>query len=242
MSFRRSVPWTQQPQIAVGVNWANPISNGLLMCVVGSNPSRNLAGQGSIVFTGGILTGVGVAGQFADNTLGRYFDYTPPSTLTAATILSVEGRYTGMTEISPWRTNESENDYSPYSDGNYYFNTWGTSRYITAAAAPSGTNSAAYVVAARGSAGAQSVFVNGQQIGSAAQTFTANASIRFGYGINTSNPATGSNSFLRVLWGRSISDAEMASISTNPWQLFAPLSRHLAFSNPIQYPIFYLQA
>jgi hypothetical protein len=76
----------------------------------------------------------------------------------------------------------------------------------------------------------QNLWLNGVK-DAASGAFTGN-SISFGfYGFNASS-GTGT-SILNAVWNRALTDAEIKSLSENPWQIFAPERRVVAFDVPV---------
>lgn len=219
MAFRQLlVPWQIQPPAGTPLDWTNPDTAGLILCQVGSQPNTNLAGQGTFTRVGGTTLVTTRVGASQLNNASDYYTYDPPATLTAATILSVESRVGSSDQHGPWRVNNTDNDYTPFTDGLFYLNTWGNVRWLSGASAT--YDQASYVVAVRGSAGAQAAFVNGVQIGTGSATFTVNAQLEIGR--NSVIGGIISRSALRLLWNRSLDSTAIKRISDNPWALFQP--------------------
>jgi hypothetical protein len=80
------------------------------------------------------------------------------------------------------------------------------------------------------------VFVNGAQDGSSATningSFGATASV-IGCDPQSSQEFLSGSASIVVVWNRALSPAEIATIGTNPWQLFAPLQRPIFVGIPL---------
>lgn len=230
--------WTSQPQVAAGVNWANPLAQGL---VVAWNPTFPLTNFASSAFTpafqgapGRVLNANGngyTGGSGAFDGVNFNFSSWPTS---AGTILIVGRNAATGTNGNPWDLNAAEIDFLPYANDLIYSNAWATARWLSGASIPAGTSLVnPYVAAVRGSnvASSHAYYVNGVSVGTANATWSAPTYLRllycgFNAGVNTTNLAAS----LCLAWNRTLTDEELAWVTrstANPWQIFTPLPRRI---------------
>lgn len=228
MGLRRVVR-TSQPQSAVGVDWGNPISKGLFLC-----HTPGLA-NGALAFTKDAVVSSGVA------SVNRGLLSTDPRVAGPITVLLCFK----TPAVFPYALNDcaiAQGGSNPATNNQGFgFSVWHGSP-IYSGAIYGGTG---YVVIGRPTGGALaastdyvvavSVDASGAVAGYSKGIKTVSGTIvardtaaRLSINANSAlSPAhdDGANLFSCVLvWSRVLSDAEVASISANPWQLFAPIS------------------
>ena len=229
---------TRQPQVAVGVDWDNQITRGLVNAVnFALGVPQQIAGAG-LVGNGTTSAAVTAGGTAVTNngekvssgTASNYFDL--PVLTSAFTLLYVGGRFStpaasnASVAVSTRQSSESaglELDLgNGYADPNllyFYPTVSATGAKVFVNGVPTvGTNPSNLTV------------INGVVYNIAA-SFESHA---VGSGHTLLAKASGTGDFawdtfclLYAVWNRQLSDAEHASVSANPWQLFAPLSRRV---------------
>ena len=249
--------WTRatrqrQPQGAVAVNWANPITRELLTVMTGTAQADLVAGR-SLLRYGGASIAPSKTGTAWSSETGLAFSST------STTNQGVENSFANppnfnkssflqIVEIDAW-DNFSALWSVPYAAGSWNvpyaavglqrygtFNKlrwWGNNSGVAAdIALPSATVTAGgkYVIAMSGNAGTVRSVINGQE-----EFLTGYAgSIQNPNGqpfniLNRSRTFTGEGTSGRcslfAYWTRDLSSAELRSLSANPWQLFAPERR-----------------
>lgn len=211
----------RQPQGPVEVDWSNPIARGLVNAF---NPSGGLKGFG------GSLSGVPSSLSPTPVGLGYYAS-------SAVTTLSVPGNVrdaifaageatcvqilVGVSTVDQGAGtlgSNADGDHYPYG-GLLYLAGFTNTRIINGIA-PVVDIMRPHVLAIQGKSGSHRITQNGKVLGtssigfSLASTISLNLS-RAGYAWHYRGGIV-----LHCLWNRYLSDAEIASISANPWQLF----------------------
>lgn len=228
------LPWVSQPQEAVGVNWAHPITRGLIEAynwgasardvVLGLYPSTDYAvptvgpaGRG-VTFSAEkhVITGKAWAGA----TEWTFLVLALPGTAKTAAVSFGNGSGGAGQSYLTFNTNSSFST----SVGDLGFGSGPSSGSSSITAVSGGIVSypAVYV-------GVQSdqrrVYRDGVLLGTGASgsiTVGGSGHVTCMNGIQgyTSWGATGSKYFLAMIWGRGLSSAEVAEIGRDPWQLF----------------------
>lgn len=219
-------PWRQQPQGAVSIDWGNPITQGLDYAVVNSVEwvSRSVLGSTVGVSARGrtqrLVAPYKTSADVPDCTIVANHRYT-----------SNNGDYAGVVwgfYISSVVNSQNGIGYGELSSGggDVYgvnrANGGGTTWLYNNVATPYDV-----VLATRGviSGGvASDVFLNGVKSGttisqSGSNAFAVDSRRQFEVFLPTS---TGKESAFAYKFGRLLSDAEIVSLSANPWQLFRP--------------------
>ena len=232
-------PWTRQPQVAVGVDWSNPITQGLVFAFDGQESDAVHRRVVDITNTAG--RGVGAKGKhrtFDGSNQLSFNPRNPPTgyatmvclayctnntatnTLVAMPKIGVTNEYT-MLDISGTETNDPVRvltqkagtfgiAYLTQPSGEY-LNRW----VLFGGASVSGSDNRIYIDGVRKTP--TSTFgSSGLDVGQVD---------RFDVGVinllTPTNPLYG-NVALAAIWDRLLTDAEHAALFVNPWQLFAP--------------------
>jgi hypothetical protein len=228
----------RQPQVAAGIDWANPITRGLLFAACPGMPVNLVDGVALANLSSGILLSSGARGRML--AAGAY-GYPEPATaaapeakldravLTAFVLAQQESPENA--DLSFFRGNGSSNPgwgvglhsgsfngafaqigsyaFSP-SDPDGSLNLKPRAVTLTG----DGANARVYFEGALVGSGAYSAPSYQYSPGSSRQVFLGAMSATSG--VQTVRP------FVGLFWNRVLSDAEVASISANPWQVFAP--------------------
>ena len=238
--------WTLQPQVAVGVDWSNPITRGLCFLVNYSDiAARNLVNGQAATFAAGTSRSVGAVGRsiYTSNT-----GYAAQWTGTVKTSDGAgTGTYTFLSLSAPVAEANISSLISQAGGGG-----GGPQAYILANTGNAYGASAGNI--AFGNSGALNASVSGTLVDgkphcyvyvqSSTQKFLDVDGISLITGISTAdiyheaNPIIQASAipgysgwsrphphFLQAAWNRDLSLAERISIGRNAWQLFAPLSR-----------------
>lgn len=227
-----------QPQYVAGVDWGNPITRGLVALVNGYTMTDAVSGR-LLTLTGGTDRQTGANGsslvmsgtQYASLPLagmaGSYktlFALANPSALTGAHImcgLAHSGSSSNVAEI--YLNNEGralffENNSSSGSD-----------QVITSPGVVSvGSWQSVF---GRTSAAGHSVITNRNSTGPDGNATLTQSVDQFNIGVERYNGSYG-NQFkgqipIAACWNRALSDAEVAELQRNPWQLFRPVQRRI---------------
>jgi hypothetical protein len=226
---------TRQPQGAVRVDWANPITKGLRRAIIPTSGwyGTDVVGNASYsAFYGG-----STPAKIAPDSIGLCF-------------LQHRALYNQCLQVATWTNVTSEaslliirrgagtilcqastaKDEFPFSGLAYCQSFW-TSRWMSGVAAPSGNSfSGANTIIHSVKNGSQKSFWNG--IGWHSSTATGGFSLpaTVSFGCDASGETNGQcNIALALLFDSALSSAEAASLSLNPWQIFAPSRRLVVF-------------
>ncbi|CAB4138902.1 hypothetical protein UFOVP336_2 [uncultured Caudovirales phage] len=229
-----------QPQSLTGVDWGNPITRGLEAIETPTVPSGRDSGT-LIAISGGLArqstrAGQGYKGSGASSALYRNIGLTVnPSagqtilalvvgtTGTDSRIFSVASPSSMILAIGSGQTTASK--------VRYFYRTPGAdigTGETTAVAFEAGIP---HVAIMRYEPGFLSIFVDGKldatQSATASGTSASSLQVAVGAVVRAGSASLFSSSslVLGVYWNRALSDAEIASVSANPWQLFAPQSQ-----------------
>jgi hypothetical protein len=221
-----------QPQTAVGIDWSNPITRGLVACL---DANRRVLINGSETKPLTLTNPVRRASQqeYGSTTYQASMQaIKAPAASSNVTMLSLFIPSTEVTERAYGQLGQtaSGNTFSVASGdgttaGVVRFKIYlGSTRTIGASQANVGVPNLAIARHINGQS--QNLWLNGVK-DAASGAFTGN-SIGFGfYGFNAFS-GTGT-SILNAVWNRALTDAEIKSLSENPWQIFAPERRVIAF-------------
>lgn len=238
-------PWTRQPQVSVGVDWGNSLARGLALVHTQSLGYVNLADGRALTPVGSpqiIATVQGVAisttrAAASGVTVGTDAKYNPPE----ITLLSVATQTSITAATSGILLSRDDNTLGRAFVLDIHANSaWGVRYYVNGGGTP-GTNELRegvtatagrrYVAAVTHAASVAKLFVDGKLVNSSSSFATKNSATgntqisRRTFAANTDS-LTGTQA-LSLLWSRALSDAEIKSISANPWQIFAPLQRRI---------------
>ena len=243
-----STPWTSQPQQAVGIDWSNPITRGLVLDVDFNGGVRDRVSGMIATPTVGratpITTSQGVAARFS-STVYSFGDVELFKGAEAAwQILEIPDSLTQQAGLVNKRTNV--NTQHSFSMGYNYT----TNEFEVDVGSPAGAAGAAYRFSRAGfSTSGNNIVTNinfAQSAGNRIKAWRNGASLGVTVGVdsvggvitNTTAPleigrvnsATyyyAGNLLIVRAWNRVLSDAEVQSISQNPWQIFKPLPRRI---------------
>ena len=237
--YREKLVWTSQPQQAVGIDWSNPITRGLVIAF--NHPSKLDHAKNRLASVNGTVTSSANGVSFGESSSLSVTD-TPLEKFTI-----VSGAFASASTGTLFsRTSGSGGAYRQNyvlslnggTTPRFGFETSGSYPYIASSISVS---SGAFVVAAASYDGAtQKVYTNGISGGSqaAATPTTSIASVDTQVGaVDGTDRAvryTGAGIKFAYLWNRALSDAEISSISRNPWQIFKPITRRIENRTPLK--------
>jgi hypothetical protein len=221
--------FTSQPQQSVGINWSNPLSEGLVAASIAGGSAGDLT-----VYTApnGFSTGVGAAGIEAVTTVAstQHWQTTGETRIKSAP-------FTVLAVIRP-SAFLNQAVFTAYASGNEYqelmLTNSGGAHFVSAVGAGTSTATATslytagetFAIGGRVSPGDRSVWKNGVRRGTNGGWRTPVAALSNRWGLWTGTTERfGGGWYLRLAWDRALSDAEMAEIGRNPWQLFRPTPR-----------------
>jgi hypothetical protein len=225
---------TTQPQTAVGIDYANPITRGLVACI---DANRRVLINGSETRPLTLTNPVRRASQqeFGTVTLQTTMQAikAPPATSSNVTMLSIFIPATEITERTYGQLGQtgtgnmlSVSSGDGATAGVVRFKIYlGSMRAIGASQANEGVPNLAIARHINGQS--QNLWLNGVK-DAASGAFTGN-SIGFGFYGFSQGSGAGGVSILNAVWNRALTDAEIKSLSENPWQIFAPERRAIAF-------------
>lgn len=234
-------PWTRQPQVAVGVDWDNPISRGLVFLFDGQE--SDAVGRRVVDITNTAGRGIGVNGrnrsfngdaavtQVSFNArraptsvatmvcLAYCTNNTATNTLMAMPNAGVSNTYVLM-DISGTEAND------PVRVITYNTGTIG----LVYGSQPSGQYLNRWVLFGGTSLNGTNnkIHIDGAPVtpsSTAGSSVALGAMNRYDVGcLNTVAPSNGLNGNVAfaAIWDRVLTDAEHAALFVNPWQLFAP--------------------
>ena len=254
MSVILKPPWTTQPQVAVGIDWSAPIARGLT-ALVNANPAQGILGelvigQRAWQVAGSVLaarSGQGI-GQTTPGTNGVSWDRQsntatrgPDSFFPTSPIISYGAYYTPLAlDSSTCATfgvgfgSGSGYHLTPaFSDGTVrttFYDT--TPRSIDSASGAVVIGVPTFLLTTCDGA-TLTLYVNGRSVGTVAVggtsiTYNSFAQLDLG-GAASPFGNVGSSAVYHygAIWNRCLLPAEVAKLSVNPWQLFAPLPRRI---------------
>ena len=243
--------WTQQPQVPVGIDWSNPITRGLKFAHNPSSGAINLVnGQRALNSTAQDVT-VGKSGKrIQGESAGFQSEYSPNGLESAGNSLTIFSVITAQTA----QYLGSDGDCYLLSTRDGSNNGWSFGRYQATGGGATGNltrlalvlqNVAFYPetnytipsfvdtpIALRVSGSTASYFSFGMKSSSdetvGTQLSSSGNLIHGGLGpYGTSYNRWLDRAYCTMAWNRALSDAEIRSISQNPWQIFKPIARRL---------------
>ena len=236
-----ALPWTQQPQEAVGIDWANPITRGLCFVAVYSDGSlTNLAAGDRGAYGASAVSGVGAAGRTLYATAQPYAASWPGALVTS------DGAGTGDYTLLSFSAPAAEGDISSLisqasgSTQLYLLSNTNTSYGASAGTltlgeydgnnpmfeAPGVVDGGWHVFVGVRSGTTRYIDCDGVQVGTgtgvAARVYASGAYVYssgiYGY-TNWTRPHP---HVMQAAWNRALTPAERGDIGRNPWQVFAP--------------------
>ncbi len=235
---------TSQPQTPVGIDWANPITRGLNSTYL---PHIGDVVSGKTLPKVNAITAPGISGlghtPTTPGTVGTGIPVTLYDTTALTQLLFFYAgasygsydNYCGSGSVNEAFSSGLSNTIQTWS---IHGTNWNTGAAIwTNASGVSFYGSDSLVLArwdAAKNSGYGEVWRNGAKLanGSSVPLTTASNSKSTGSGgtnYRNGGPA-GAKLYLRATWNRALSDAEIKSLSDNPWQIFQPIERPIFVS------------
>ena len=222
--------WTSQPQFATGIDWSNPITRGIDIAFpdIGSPSIVGSAKTTAVGAPTSSLSPFGVGRKFA--TASDLYNTSGWPTLPDGTEYTLLCVYC-QTSVGALDFLASGDNNSSFREFQFRIETTGAPTLIGFNTAVStfsvsgvaGAVGSTQTIVARNSASSVALFQNGVKRGSTAFTGTIKGHtdtwVTFG---NRSGVFLHGSIGLFVRWPRALSDAEAASLSANPWQIFSP--------------------
>lgn len=224
--------WTRQPQRSVDIDWSNPITRGLWFA---HNPASGSYGQKSANTPSGEIgrkiSEAGVNDLFSGSQT-REFLNTSGAPLSGALSILVVGFRSSSSNVLPLITRQSGGQAGGLEITLY--NLYGSPASRVYSTYHDGTSqrnfNAAYVngVAASANGAPDTIIGKDYAIAVRADSIPAQSS---GVNIKLGGTSFGGSYYLiggvslAAVWDRKLADAELKSLSSNPWQIFKPRTR-----------------
>lgn len=230
-------PWTQQPQGADGIDWANPLTRGLRFAY---NPAHALELTRQILpSVDAATTGIGPLGR---SHTGKKLQWqTGPILPTAqSTVLAVLAlpSLAAWTQVFLFSTGEAWNQYAMFAlfhngssySGGFASGSSGTLERVLGITVAELQTPRVLSIRTQGSGtGEQQAHLDGRltmttTVGNASAVTPAGSVSGVGY-IASSDADAGAlygDMYLVLLWDRALSDDELLSVHRNPWRVLAP--------------------
>jgi len=246
---------TQQPGQAPVIDWGNPIARGLVCAYVcgydamgygedGRMTIPYIAGNGSVLGTQAV-TPVGLAVKTASGSAGAFsigqssittsaYSLFAVGTANASAMQSALDDDNGSTRRFQFRLASGKVEFIPFNSSNSVAADVIAPTALTASQLASG-----FTMGATASSTTAAIYQNRTKVSAAASGIAApNTSISVGARKTSVQQWLNGGLSLVVIWNRTLTDAEMFSLSDNPWQLFraAPRRMWLAYSAPSGIP------
>jgi hypothetical protein len=218
--------WTQQPQVAVGVDWSNPLTNGLILLY---NPATNYEAASSVV--GSLVTaplfGIGSAGRYSASNGAGYVALNNtkfPSNAGRSffSVFSVGASAFNASRIAEGNSTNFQT-YEVYRSGSNLLSNLNNVTQVTL-----GTITPIMTLSGVLGGSVSSFILNGKTRVTSNWTAPSWSSPHHLYvnaAMSGSVSSAGGFQYLVALWSRSLSNAECLALNANPWQLFDPLNR-----------------
>jgi hypothetical protein len=230
-------PRTSQPGGGTAIDLANPVTRGLVAVYAGT---RGLNG-----FVGGALTPTsspaiigGPRGLGFSGGSGGY--YTLPASLSTAISATKEGTFLAVMQggtaadqgFGSFSGNTGSDDHYPFG-GAIYLSVLSLRRWV-GGATPQVDVTVPHTLIVQSRNGSQRATQNNLLLG--ASTFPDDATLDSSQAYliksrDLSFAYSGSQPLV-AFWNRYLSDAEVAVLHANPWQIFAPLPRRMWMASP----------
>lgn len=226
MPLIQRVPWRVQPQVAVGIDWSNPLARGLISAWTPATglvlPGRNVPANG----------GTPTASKYG---AGRAFNGTSDAISLGGEALA----HGSSSRFALIRVGSAVSTRTISAGGNggtgFRLNGTGVEIVITGvsvalAAAGAVAASGLYALGISCATSDLEIFKDGVSIASTSASGPGTTDNNTDYlGQNGAGAQFFDGSlFLHLSWNRRLSAAEHARINANPWQLFAPLQRTIS--------------
>jgi len=241
MALLRPSVWTQQPQQACEIDWSNPITRGMFTAILPTGSGaielvrKSLSSKsGSPTYSVGVAGNSGSGGasaytQFADQ---DSYDAVGPITLLAlinGSSATLAGSYLSKGAFDaanvPYafgRSNTSSLYLTRGGAGDFQRFITGNTIYVPDRLCAVGVTQNGVL----GSGATATYYLDGVTPGAAAGGGMSNT-------VATANAlpiralGTAEQSYLALGWNRVLSNAEIKSLSDNPWQIFKPIPRRI---------------
>jgi hypothetical protein len=234
---------TKQPNQATLVNWGNPITNKLIFAVNSAYTLKNLVtSDNATVYGSGLTLGVSIHGVHVSGVNGAGNNYRFPcvgsnQSYTVASLILDNGAQSvnrnpldsdlvATPRVFQLRINNANKPEF------IAFNTALSPAVATGASAQSTTKP--FLLCGRVNNNVAEVFTDGVSVGSATITNTtqglsSSSPLAIGGTLGIANQYFSGKIYLSLVWDRALSNAEIKSISDNPWQVFIPSNRNIYF-------------
>lgn len=227
------VPWTRQPTRAAMVDRSNPLTNNVLECIAAHCRYTSAATGLPLVSYSGGFQGItirpqGITFPVPSNTPQGVRGTRLVSNLIAQSTLVWYGylnsTFAGFRKLATAGVGLT-NGYCLYWSNTNIGASVGTAANAVDVGTFAASTGVPYFVVFRVSGASQQFFVNGTLIADASQAYVAptGGTNYFSIGSDPSWQYGAAASVLySALWTRLLSDAEVAELSSNPWQIYAP--------------------
>lgn len=222
-------PWTSQPQQAVGIDWGNPITRGLVHVYTPKN-------SGDFVNVGvtNAVTKNGVSSRFSSGASAYASSAAKvsslPLTLFALTKQSITGTDHALINIGA-STNNRHVLYWNIDRPAIFSNAGATNSQARPASAIPGAGEWKALTGVVAASNSRSIYVDGVLTATDTATVSPAAldSVHIGctYVSGARSLYYSGDIAIGLVFARALSDAEIRSISQNPWQIFKPIPRRI---------------
>jgi hypothetical protein len=234
----RRMPWTSQPSAGTPIDWTHPLAAGLVFAFNG-NGNYDAAGGRTPTVTGtvsGSTPGAkGISPNFTGSgslNFGNDAALQPPTAITWGCWCRRTG--TNTTYARPFGKTHN-NGASPYLDYDFEFNVSGGNQNTvnigvrgpwTLPITLADSTVPNFLIGMNSSAGFLA-YVNGQQVNSTSgkalsydTTSTGDLLVSGSSALSGTSSAFNGEVYFACVYNRVLTDAEILSLSTNPWQIF----------------------
>ena len=219
MALLRPTPWTTQPQQACEIDWSNPICRGLAFAILPSSKG-----------TSNLNIGVTKHGSIATNSIPdtRSRTTTSPFTIFAMGIFYSSTANNPSLFSSPASWNSLSDNagcqlFRLHDTGDLAFGIWNNNNQVLTIAGVSPVGKQLSLVGSYDGTTAR-FYSDGNLAVSAA---SSGCRVVAGNVVMGSSAAGLVGGQVSAAWDRVLSDAEIKSLSTNPWQIFKPIPRRI---------------
>ncbi len=220
-------PWDQQPQEWAEIDWGNPLARGLRRAInLNQLYPREIVENTPLTYGWNYPLGpahLGAAGignrSYTDPySNGQGISFAGWPSTGEASFVTIQHRVVG-TSNNDWMLTGTDSGVQHFPwNGNVAAGPFWTTRWIDAPPPSGASFLRPSVIAVSVRSGAQRAFWDGRLFASASNAGAA--VVRPTISIISNGDNTDVALYLCYMWDRALSDAEIASISANPWQLF----------------------
>lgn len=232
MSLVDRVPWTQQPQVDVGIDWTNPISQGLVFLENAAATNALSTGAPTLIFTKG-------GRAFSNLSAANYRSYqraipiTSAKEVTMIVMASATANFASNAIFAVGSSTVANSFFAIASSTTNVVGPW----IRDSAGTDQNIGGAPFDGVMRVYGGVHSNAENRMEAWTSTEgltastspttktTFTALDRVAFGCLLRSTAAQGASNPTIAMgaIWNRALSATEMRSVLANPWQLFEPL-------------------